>query len=224
MAQVYLETSFISACVTNRTDPASVYPRQISQEWWNTPARLHALFTSAEGIAELSHPQSPLSRQAFDWVRNVPLLPIGEEVRGLASILVREKVMPGPVAGDAVHLAVASVHGMDYMLTWNVRHLANPNNLEHLRVVCLRAGIIPPGIVPLISSGSWMMSQPEGHKECLDPLIDEVRRVRKSLSDRFDNDVGKLCDYLQHIKEQQRDRLVDRARDLKSPSTPSFRR
>ena len=67
------------------------------------------------------------------------------------------------------------------------------------------------------------MSQPEGHKECLDPLIDEVRRVRKSLSDRFDNDVGKLCDYLQHIEEQQRDRLVDRARDLKSPSTPSFR-
>jgi hypothetical protein len=80
-------------------------------------------------------------------VRNVPLLPIGEEVRGLASILVREKVMPGPVAGDAVHLAVASVHGMDYMLTWNVRHLANPNKLEHLRVVCLRVGIIPPRIV-----------------------------------------------------------------------------
>jgi hypothetical protein len=44
-----------------------------------------------------------------------------------------------------------------------------------------------------------MMSQPEGHKECPDPLIDEVRRIRKSLSDRFDNDVGKLCDYLQHI-------------------------
>ncbi len=55
--------------------------------------------------------------------------------------------MPGPVAGDAVHVSVACVHGVDYLLTWNVRHLANPNKLEHLAAVCLRLGLTPPRIV-----------------------------------------------------------------------------
>ncbi len=147
MAQVYIETSFISACVTNRTDSASVYRRQVSREWWETQAGLYTIFTSAEVVAELSHPQYPLSQQALAWIRNVSLLPITDEVSGLARIFVREKVMPGPVAGDAIHVAVASAHAMDYLLTWNVRHLANPNKLEHLQVVCLRVGIIPPRIV-----------------------------------------------------------------------------
>ena len=147
MAQVYIETSFISACVTNRTDPASTYRRQVSREWWEMQAGSYTLFTSAEVLAELSHAQYPLSQQALAWTHNIPLLPITDEVRGLAHILVREKVIPGPVAGDAIHLAVASVHSMNYLLTWNVRHLANPNKLEHLQVVCRRVGLIPPQIV-----------------------------------------------------------------------------
>jgi hypothetical protein len=55
--------------------------------------------------------------------------------------------MPGPVAGDAVHVATATFHGVDFLLTWNVRHLANPNKTAHLQAVCLRVGLAPPGIV-----------------------------------------------------------------------------
>lgn len=55
--------------------------------------------------------------------------------------------MPAPVAGDAVHVAVACVHGLEYILSWNVRHLANPNKVAHLRAVCTRAGYAPPAIV-----------------------------------------------------------------------------
>ena len=55
--------------------------------------------------------------------------------------------MPGPEeSGDAVHLAAAVVHGMDFLLTWNQRHLANPNKLPHLRDVCLRAGFVTPAL------------------------------------------------------------------------------
>jgi predicted nucleic acid-binding protein len=69
------------------------------------------------------------------------------EIRGLAKIRVSEKVMPGPDAsGDAVHVAAAIAHRVDYLLTWNVRHLANLNKLEHVRVICQRLGYIPPVI------------------------------------------------------------------------------
>jgi hypothetical protein len=147
MARVYLETSFVSACVTDRQDPASLYRRQASQEWWATQRLRHALLVSAEVFDELSHPGFRGREEALRLITAIPRLSISEEVRGLARILVRERVMPGPIAGDAVHVAAATVHGVEYLLSWNVRHLANPNKLEHLRQVCRRVGLMPPLIV-----------------------------------------------------------------------------
>ncbi len=147
MAHVYLETSFVSACVTDRDDTASNYRRETSVEWWRLHASLHELSVSAEVTAELSQPGFRRSAEALAWIANIPSLDIDDDVIGVAEVFVRERVMPGPVAGDALHIAVASVHRMDYVLSWNVRHLANPNKLQHLRVVCRRLGLVPPSIV-----------------------------------------------------------------------------
>jgi hypothetical protein len=65
----------------------------------------------------------------------------------LAKFLVQHKVMPQPVAGDALHVAAAAIHAVEYVLSWNVRHLANPSKLEHLRVICARFGLLAPRIV-----------------------------------------------------------------------------
>jgi hypothetical protein len=146
-AGVYLETSFVSAIVTDRSDPASVYRRETSWDWWKTQGVRYELFVSAEVVAELKHPRYPHGDAAIQLVRGVPLLSIDDEVRGFAEVLVREKVMPAPIAGDAVHVATATVHGVEYILTWNVRHLANPSKMEHLRTICLRFGLLPPQIV-----------------------------------------------------------------------------
>ena len=111
----------------NRTDAASIYRRDTSRDWWQTQAGKHELFISAEVLTELSSPTYPMSQQALDWVSDTPLLPINEEVIGFAEVLARRQAMPAPVAGDAIHVAVATVHDLDYVLSWNVRHLANPN-------------------------------------------------------------------------------------------------
>lgn len=147
MSRVYLETSFISACVTERNDTTSAYRRQVSTTWWKEQQGKHKLFIAEEVLIELSHPAFRHGADAKALLRGIPLLPVNEDVRGLAKILVSQKVMPGPVAGDAIHVAVATVQGMEYMLTWNVRHLANANKLEHLRIICRRVGYVPPQIV-----------------------------------------------------------------------------
>ncbi len=147
MAAVYLETSFISACVTDRNDPASVYRHQASLEWWNGPRLRYDVSVSPEVLAELSHPAFKRREAALEFVRDVLVLPITDEIRGVARILVVERLMPSPVAGDAIHLAVAAVNRIEYMLSWNVRHLANPNKVEHLRQICRRIGLVPPLIV-----------------------------------------------------------------------------
>ena len=147
MARVYLETSFVSACVTDRIDAGSVYRKQASLEWWQGQRFRHGLHVSDEVIAELSHPNYPHRDAAMHWIAGVPVLPINPEAAGLATVLIQERAMPAPLAGDALHVAAATVHRMDYVLSWNVRHLANPNKVRHLAVICLRLGFAPPQIV-----------------------------------------------------------------------------
>jgi hypothetical protein len=148
MARVYLETSFFSACVSTRTDPASLARREESQTWWTLQRHRYDLFISAEVIAELSQPTYPNRENALRMTVGISLLPVDELALGLAKILVREHVMPGPAgSGDALHVAIATVHTMKHMLSWNVRHLANINKVEHLNKICLRIGYLPPTIV-----------------------------------------------------------------------------
>ena len=110
--------------------------------------RLHELLVSAEVIRELSDPAFRNRDEALALTAEVAQLPLNDDVLGLARVLVRERVMPGPAEqGDAMHVAVSVVHGVEYVLTWNVRHLANPNKLAHLRTVCLRAGYVMPNLI-----------------------------------------------------------------------------
>ena len=148
MGRVYLETSFFSACVSTRTSAKSVAWRETSVEWWQTQAARHELYVSDEVVAELADPDFAQGPDALEMLRGLRLLELDAEARGLAQILVREKVMPGPaVSGDAIHIAAATVHRMDYVLTWNVQHMANPNKRTHFATLCLRLGLMPPQIV-----------------------------------------------------------------------------
>lgn len=148
MARVYLDTSFVSACVTTREDTASVYRRETSLEWLATQAHRHELCISTEVLDEVNNPGFKASGDAVASLQSMTLLPITDEVRGVARILIRELVMPGPEnVGDAIHVALTMVHGVRFLLSWNVRHLANPNKIMHLLVVSRRLGMSPPAIV-----------------------------------------------------------------------------
>lgn len=147
MTSVYLETSFVSACVTTRSDPGSMYRRETSVDWMKRFGDSYDIAISAEVLAELSSPDYPSREAALSLVERLSLLAIDDRVRGFARLLVRERVMPGPESGDAMHVAVACVHGVDFVLSWNVRHLANPNKLRHLQAIAMRVGLLPPRIV-----------------------------------------------------------------------------
>src|SRR3990172_5888249 len=144
MARVYLETSFFSMCVTSRTGDLDIGRRASSNLWWQTQAKHHDLFISPEVVRELSAPTFPNRDQALAMLSGLSVLEFTSEVIDVADLLVSEKIMPAPaVEGDALHLAVAIVHRMDYLLTWNVKHLANPNKRTHLAALLMRLGLAP---------------------------------------------------------------------------------
>jgi hypothetical protein len=69
------------------------------------------------------------------------LLAVTREVLGTAKVFVQEKVMPAPAeGGDAMHVALCAVHRVEFLLSWNVRHLANQNKVRHLQRMCARFG------------------------------------------------------------------------------------
>ena len=145
--EVYVETSFVSACVTTRQDASSIHRRRESLEWWGSERRKHELVVSDEVLIELGNPAYPSRSDALDFIQELPVLAVNDEALGLARIFIDEQVMPLPLGGDAVHVAVATLAHAEYILSWNVRHLANPNKRVHLAKICMRLGIAPPIIV-----------------------------------------------------------------------------
>jgi len=150
VARVYLETSFFSECCTIRTGEIARGRRAISLQWWQTDARRFDLFVSSEVVRELSSPEFPESVRTptLEMLEGISQLALADEVLGVAAILVREHVMPGPASeGDALHVAASLVHRIEHLVTWNQQHLANQNKRTHLRVVCARMGYLLPEIV-----------------------------------------------------------------------------
>jgi len=148
MATVYLETSFFSFAVTSRTDGYNAFRKEETLSWWTNQRHLHELFVSPEVIRELSSPIFKQSEEALVMTAQAGLLTIDESVYGLAQLLVSEKAMPGPAGvGDALHVAVATIHKNEFMISWNVKHLANVNKQRHLQSICLRVGLVAPTIV-----------------------------------------------------------------------------
>ncbi len=148
MISAYVETSFFSACVTDRGDPQSIVWRDTSRLWRQAHRRRFDLCISEEVIAELSAPGFMHGPEALEMLAGLKIAELSPEVQGLANLLVKEKVMPGPsTSGDAIHVAAATLHATDYLLSWNVKHLANINKRAHLARICLRLGVVPPQIV-----------------------------------------------------------------------------
>ncbi len=77
-------------------------------------------------------------------IAGIPVLSVGRGVTTLANTLIRTGTLPTKAQLDAVHVAIAGVNGMDYLLTWNLRHLANAAIRGKIEEVCRKAGIRPP--------------------------------------------------------------------------------
>jgi len=145
---VYVETTIPSAYVSRRVDVRSLARRQDTRDWWSRQREHYNLVTSRHVLDELMRAEFPGQAEAVRLMDPITRLDINADVIAIARVYVEEKLMPGPPdSGDAIHLAVAAYHGVDFVLTWNVQHLANPNKLEHMIVINRRLALLTPRIM-----------------------------------------------------------------------------
>ena len=144
---VYLETSVLSAYVDDRDDIASRFQQRETLHWWRKERGRFLAFCSEIVLAELERADFPGRQRAVKLARSLPFLPVTETVIGVGKYYTEHRAMPRGDIGDAVHLALASVHEVDYLLTWNCKHLANANKVEHIQTLNLRLGLATPAIL-----------------------------------------------------------------------------
>ena len=145
--RVYLETtipSYLTAWISR--DLVMAGHQQTTREWWETRRADFQLFVSQFVIDEAGSGDPDASRRRLEMLVDVPLLDPGEKVYPLADELMKRVPLPPKAAADSLHIAIATIHGMDYLLTWNCTHIANAVLRPRIEVICRQNGYEPPVI------------------------------------------------------------------------------
>lgn len=126
MEKVYLETSFVSYLVARRSRDLIIAGRQqVTFDWWERGPQHFDLFVSEIVLLEARAGDATEVTKRLNILTGLPILDVPTEASRLAGLLIHRGIVPSKANIDAVHIAVATVHGMDYLLTWNLKHIAN---------------------------------------------------------------------------------------------------
>lgn len=146
-AKIYLETTIASYLTARPSrDLIVAAHQQITQEWWETRRQKFDIFISELVVREAKAGDKVAARKRIEALDNIPLLGLNEEVLHLAHELVQGGPIPESAKEDALHIALATVHGMDYILTWNCRHIANAEMRTGVTSICISQGYETPVI------------------------------------------------------------------------------
>lgn len=145
--QVYIDTTIPSFYYEIRTDAESVYKRNVTREWWDTESDEYDIFISDLVWEEIRRGNYPTKQKLIEFVSDIPVLEPAEELLAIVQTYLQHYVMPSRDVGDAFHLAYASFYKMDYLLTWNCKHLANASKTQHIRLTNISLGLFVPLII-----------------------------------------------------------------------------
>ena len=143
---IYIETSVVSYLVgwLNQRDLKVAHNQQFTREWWLRRRENFELFTSPIVVDEAQKGDSALAEERLRYLASLAVLKVTAEARSLANDLLRFTSIPRKAELDALHIAIAAVSGMDYLLTWNCTHMANAEILPRVYEVCRGARYEPP--------------------------------------------------------------------------------
>jgi hypothetical protein len=145
-ARVYVETSIVSYLTSRPSrDLLVAAHQQVTRDWWDSRASFD-LFASQVVLEEAAAGDSAVAERRVSALREVGLLLVTLEATQLSSDLVRHGGLPAKARVDALHIAIASVNGMEFLLTWNCRHIANAATRPKIEMLCRSAGFEPPVI------------------------------------------------------------------------------
>ncbi len=147
MATHYIETSIPSFYFETRSDVTMAARREWTRQWWDEAILHDRIVSSVAVIDELQNGDFPGRDKSLELMDSIELLVIDDAISEIVEAYIAHRLMPADPFGDALHLAVASYHRCEFLVTWNCRHLANANKFGHIRRVNGILGLYVPTLV-----------------------------------------------------------------------------
>lgn len=144
---VYIETSIISYLTAKpSSDLLAAAWQKITIDWWDTQRDRFDLFASEIVIEEAGKGDDIAAKRRLNALTEIPLLSVTDEVLLFSETIIRAGAIPKKAIGDSLHIALSAVHGVDYLLTWNYRHIDNAETKPLIRRICEKNKYLYPEI------------------------------------------------------------------------------
>lgn len=160
MATVYIETSIVSYLRKRPSSQVVMAARQLlTHQWWNDERDNYELVTSQYVLDEASAGDPVLASERLQSLDGIPLLSLDSQAGIIADEIMSRKILPPKAVVDALHIALVAHHGIQYLLTWNCKHIANAKILPRVHDVLMDMGYP----IPLICTPEEMVDDGSGN-------------------------------------------------------------
>ena len=145
--KVYIETSVVSYLTARpNRDLIVAANQQITNDWWQSRKDSFDTYISPIVEEEAGEGDPDAAERRLKALGGIPLLTLSPEILVFSKQLLAEASLPQKAAEDAMHIAIATLNGMDYLLTWNFKHIANASVRWKVERICRVNGFEPPVI------------------------------------------------------------------------------
>ena len=201
--KVYIETTVVSYLVARPSNDVTVFDRQRStRQLWEEYSDAFEFVTSDVVLGEAKRGDPRESQRRIILLDDLRTLPLSLEAAALAHKLIDEGTVLPQFLPDAQHIAIAVVYNIEYLVSWNYKHIVNETKRQHITDVCLTAGYRPTTLCTpaVLIEEIQMKEQPEPQT---DPILEECYRMKAEFAAQF-NSIEELYDYLKAEEKKRR--------------------
>ena len=199
--KVYIETTVVSYLVARHSPDATLASwQQATRQLWESYADRFEFVISDIVLVEMRRGNPIAAQQRLDALSSLTVLETLPTVDPLAQKLLDTGAVPQNFRSDAQYIAIATVHGIEYLVSWNHKHIVNANKRDHINKVCQAAGFKPITIcTPIELMEEFHMKEvPEDYT---DPILEECLRMKAEFNAQF-NSMEELSAYLKLENEK----------------------
>lgn len=147
LESLYIDTSIIGyLTIRQSTNLITASNVVITQNWWDTRRQNFTLYISEVVLEEVARGDQEMAIKRLELIDELPLLELNETVEELAQQFLIKSNLPPKASDDALHIALATVYNVDYLLTWNCKHIANAQIQKKLSQISIQSGYELPTI------------------------------------------------------------------------------
>lgn len=201
--KVYIETTIVSYLVARASNNITVSDRQrLTRRLWEEYSDAFEFVTSDLVLEEAERGDPREAERRITLLDDLRTSPLSPEAAALAHKLIEAGAVPPQSLSDAQHIAIAVVHGIEYLVSWNYKHIVNETKRQHINDVCVATGYQP---TTLCTPETLMeeIQMKEQLEPQTDPILEECYRIKAEFSAQF-NSIEELYNYLKAVEKKRR--------------------